>query len=661
MRPASIPYRPDIDGLRAVALVLVLLFHCGFGAFRGGFIGVDVFFVISGYLITSLILADLRHGTFDFYRFYARRVRRLLPATLATVIVTLLGSAAIMAPEHLVDTAKSGAFAAISVSNFYFALVAHYFDASAQAKPLLHTWSLGVEEQYYLFWPAILFVLFRRGGKWAIPVAVFAGIPVGLALSEYGIGRNPNHAYFLLPYRAFQFLLGAACIWLLRIEIRSKVVAGALYLLGLGTVIATACLYSEATPFPGVYALVPSAATMLIIWLGGRESLRCLLSNRPMVWLGRISYSTYLVHWPIVVFWLYLAIGPPSLTEKFVLLGVCLLGGQALYRLVEHRFRYPAAGQGAGGDRFRMGMAGTLGAVAVVCALPLVTAGLPGRMALVPEAAEYRRQSQFQFLRDYADGVMSVGSEGGARVLFFGDSMMQNYIPAILQIDGFRNARVDIVSRGGCVLAKDALLVNHGAPDRECLELRERLYSLKGPYDIVAWGQSWMGYDRNLYWQARGTEPVPAFPDGYSAGGWTAGIERTLEHFRTISKQVVVIGPAATVSNVNSVLARIGPLTDVAAIPRTFGAMRQSSTAETEVMSRSIRAIVSREGGDLYIDPRQIVCAGGQCRLWSGKYSYYLDELHYTAAATRMLREGLEQQGLRLPGPGSDPVATLSR
>jgi peptidoglycan/LPS O-acetylase OafA/YrhL len=655
--PLSNPsYRPDIDGLRGVAVLMVLLFHCGFDAVQGGFIGVDIFFVISGYLITSLILSDLQNGTFNFYKFYARRARRLVPAMLATIFITMLGSALIMAPEHLIDTAKSGALAILSASNFYFAMVTRYFDASAHAKPLLHTWSLGVEEQYYLFWPAMLWLLYRYGGKRAIAFIVFSGIPVGLALSEFWLHINPSHTYFLLPFRIFQFLLGAACVWLVRIQIPSRLASAAIYLLALATCIGTACIYSETTPFPGVAAMLPSGATALLIWLGDRYSIHRILANPPLVWLGKISYSTYLIHWPIVVCYFYLSVDSLSVSEKCTLLALCLASGQTLYWLVEQPFRHSRAEAGVRCPKFIVGMAGAVSVVAVVCSIPLVTAGMPERINLVPEVAEYRRQTQFHFLRDYTNGVLSLGPENGKRVLIFGDSIMQNYVPAILQIDGFRSARVEIVSRGGCVLARDAVLINSHSPDKECIELRERLYSLKGPYDTVVWGQYWNGYTSNLFWQSDNVGPLRAFPSGYRVEGWASGIKETIEHFRKISRQIVVIGPAVAVSEVNPVLTRIGPLTNITAIPRSFSAMQLSSIAQMDSTRTTIRTLVSNNEHGLYIEPAQIICPNGYCQLWCDKYSYFLDELHNTAAATPLLRQGLEQQGLQLARRETGPA-----
>lgn len=644
----SIVYRPDIDGLRAIAILTVLLFHCGFRTFSGGFVGVDVFFVISGYLITSLILTDLRKGTFSFANFYGRRIRRLLPALLVTVLLSLLVAPLILSPKDFVDAAKSGGLATVSLSNFYFAKSASYFDTSAQSKPFLHMWSLSLEEQFYLFWPATLVFLHRWKRSWVTPALIIICIPIGIAISQFWITKNPNHAYFLLHTRGFQFLMGAACIWLPRFEIRSNALGNVIGVAGLAMIFVPTVLFSEATPFPGLAAAVPSLGAMFLIWQGQRRPIRSLLANRWMVWFGRISYSTYLVHWPIIVFWLYLSVDAPSAAEKLALLFVCIAAGQLLDSSVTQRFRY-AQPERIRRWRFPAAQMSLFGLIGVICGATIVTSGMPARFELVPSVAAYRDESSFPFLRGYGDGVLHISSAGKGRVLIFGDSMMQNYVPAILQLDGIRNAQVDIVTRGGCVLAENAVLVNHGSPDRACVRLRDYLYGIQDQYDLVIWSQNWLGYGTNLRWEDEKHQMRLAFEGVPTFSGWRDGIARTLKHFAERAKKVVVIGSPVTVDNVSPILQRIGPLTDVRSIAAELTRMRESPNVVREPIERGIRDLVTSRPNTLYIDPHAIICEDRQrCRLSEGGVSYYLDSLHNTAAAMSMLRAGLENAGLQL-------------
>jgi len=643
----SLAYRPDVDGLRAIAVLLVLLFHCQFATFAGGFIGVDVFFVISGFLISSLILADLRKGTFSFYQFYARRIRRLFPALLVTVLLSMALAVFVLAPDHLIDAAKSGGLATISLSNFYFAMAASYFDPSAQSKPFLHMWSLSLEEQFYLFWPFILFLLYRWKRTRLIFALVAVGIPIGLALSQFWITKNPNHAYFLLPFRGFQFLAGAACIWLSQIDIRSRGLSQTIWTLGIALILVPAVVFSEATPFPGLAAAIPTLGSMLVIWQGQRLPLQRVLGNPWMVWFGKISYSTYLVHWPVVVFWLYLSVTPPSTAEKVALFILSVAAGQTLDTFVAQRFRYPRSEQ----QRrwvFPAAQTSLVAFIGLTCGVVVATGGLPARFTLVPSVSEYRNASLFPFLRDYGDGVLHLGSPGRGRVLIFGDSMAQNYIPAILQLDGIRNAEIDIVSRGGCVLARTAVLVNYHSPDENCVALRDQVYRMDGQYDLVIWSQNWLGYGPSLNWETDGGRLTPAFVDGVTFDGWRVGVETTLAHFEPLAKKIVVIGPQVPVTNVNPIISRIGPLTDIAAVSELLGAMREVPTESYESMKNNLRALVATRPKTLYIDPHSMICSDRHCRLSDGQFSYYLDSLHNTSAAIPTLRQGLERAGLTL-------------
>jgi len=645
---ATMPYRPEIDGLRAIAILVVLLFHCGIPGFGGGFVGVDVFFVISGFLISSIVLADLKSGRFSFRHFYIRRVRRLLPALLVAVLLTLATSLIVMTPEHVADAAKSGALSISSLSNFYFAQTGNYFDSSATSKPFLHMWSLSVEEQFYLFWPATLFLLYRWKRSWGLPALVLIGIPVGLYLSEYWIGVNAKQAYFLLPFRAFQFLIGAACIWLQAIQIRNPLLKQVIVASGVALILYSSIAFSETTPFPGMAALTPSIGAALVIWNGQGHGAHEVLASRPMTWFGRISYSTYLLHWPIVVFWSYLAINAPSLIEKLGMFLLSVVAGQILHSQVEQRFRQTKGAAQHLSLRYTMSMAGVTLTLAVLCYILIATRGLPGRMALVPDVNRYRDQSTFPFLRDYGDGALQVTSGGERRVLFFGDSMMQNYVPAILRLDGMHDAQIDIVSRGGCVLAIDAVLVNNGSPDRECLQLRDQLYQANTTYDLVVWSQNWLGYGSTLHWHTDTEGDKPAFSGTATFDGWHRGVSKTLQYFGLRAKKLVFIGPPIEVANVNPVLARIGPLTNIAAIPAQFDLMKELASENRDTIGSGFRELVNELPNALYIDPRSLLCSGQACHFSNGIYSYYLDGLHNTTAATPILESGLKKAGVRL-------------
>ena len=301
-------YRPEIDGLRAIAVGVVLLYHAKL-AMPGGFVGVDVFFVISGFLITSLILKDYESDDgFSIVRFWERRVRRIFPALIFVVIVTAVAGWFVLLPSDFLDLGKSVVAQAVFGSNFYFWDTSGYFESSAWIRPLLHTWSLAVEEQFYLLLP-LLFLFRSRWNRKALRWGFGVVIVLSLVLSIIQADRSPDTGFYLLPSRAWELLAGAM---LALFPIRNQLPKWIAELVGWSGLvgIGLACLlYTHSTPFPGAAALLPVLGTVAIIWSSGcsaEPNILCrVLSLRPLVFIGKISYSLYLWHWPILVYALY--------------------------------------------------------------------------------------------------------------------------------------------------------------------------------------------------------------------------------------------------------------------------------------------------------------------------------------------------------------------
>ena len=296
-------YRREIDGLRAVALIPVMLFHAGFETFSGGYVGVDVFFVISGYLITSIVQRSLEEGRFSILGFYERRMRRILPALFLVLLVSFLFAWGWMLPSDM--DAYSASLASVSLfgSNILFWRTSGYFDAQAELKPLLHTWSLAVEEQFYVLYPLLLVLVWVRGRK-AFAGIVTVGAVVSFALAEWGADLSPSFTFYLLPTRAWELALGAlAAVYLSSRQppaggSRSREMAA---LLGLALIAFAVLAFDDATPFPGRYALVPTLGTALIICFAGNGSWTGrLLASRLLVGIGLVSYSGYLWHQPLL-------------------------------------------------------------------------------------------------------------------------------------------------------------------------------------------------------------------------------------------------------------------------------------------------------------------------------------------------------------------------
>jgi len=302
LSPGRLNYRADIDGLRAVAVISVLLFHIGLHAVSGGFVGVDVFFVISGYLISSIIFAEVAEGRFSVIRFYERRIRRIFPALFAMLAVVSIFAGMYLLPLELVNYAKSMFAATISASNFYFWTHSSYFNAPT-SQPLLHTWSLAVEEQFYISFPLFL-VLVRRFFPRKLKLSVVVFFFVSLLLSAVVVAKNPGTAFYMPYTRAWELLMGTILSLRIFPQIKSAILRNLATVIGIGCIAFSAFFYKPNVPaFPGLSALPPCIGSALIIWAGegGSSAVGKVLSWRPVVFIGLISYSLYLCHWPLVV------------------------------------------------------------------------------------------------------------------------------------------------------------------------------------------------------------------------------------------------------------------------------------------------------------------------------------------------------------------------
>ncbi|MDA7494214.1 acyltransferase [Akkermansiaceae bacterium] len=324
-------YRPEIDGLRAISVIGVVLFHLELG-FPGGFVGVDVFFVISGYLITGILLRQLGEDRFSLMEFWARRVRRIVPAAMVMVVGALLIGAFLQTPERYASLARSAMAHVLMASNCYFTRDQGYFAEKSDHEPLLHTWSLSVEEQFYLIFPLIVCFVWKRAPQRLALVFTSAAL-ISFSWSWIEVVSNPKWAFFLLPARGWELLVGALLAILPQKTMRSlgdEAWAG----LGLVLVLAPMFFFDRQTAFPGPGALAPVLGAALLIWTGGSTKIGKLLGWRALVKIGLISYSLYLWHWPFVVFAREMVI-ELTLTWKISLLVASLLAGYSSWRWVE--------------------------------------------------------------------------------------------------------------------------------------------------------------------------------------------------------------------------------------------------------------------------------------------------------------------------------------
>lgn len=379
IKPVLPAYRPEVDGLRAIAVSLVLAYHLGVRQVTGGFVGVDVFFVISGFLITSQLVNQLQTESFSLQAFYIRRIHRLFPALFVMLVATMTAGFWILYPATYVELGKSVIATVLSVSNIFFWFHSDYFDAPANTRPLLHTWSLGVEEQFYLLFPALLMLMWK-GSRARIIVLLSTAALLSLSASAIGAFKFPSAAFYLLPTRLWELLVGSMLAFGFFLRTSSRAGRNFMGISGLILIIGSAILIDGETRFPGAVALLPCVGAALVISAGlnGSHVVGRLLSLRPVVFLGLVSYSLYLWHWPtIILYQNYYGLTWLDPASKIIVGSVSLLLAVLSWRYVERPFR--TASQAATGPRAIRGSALCASAAIAISAPVVMADGIPAR------------------------------------------------------------------------------------------------------------------------------------------------------------------------------------------------------------------------------------------------------------------------------------------
>lgn len=438
---SHIPYRPDIDGLRAVAVLAVMAFHLQIRFALGGFTGVDVFFVISGYLISSILLVEMDTGRFSMRAFYVRRIRRIYPALVAAMLGTSVFAFMLCMPSELRDFAKSLIGASLSASNLYFGLHSTYFDPLSLSRPALQTWSLGVEEQFYILFPPLLWLLRKRLPR-HLPLVLGLLTAASFTAGVVGSLHTPSLAFFMPWTRACELLLGGLLALGVFPRVGSRPLREMAATVGLLLLLFSFLLLNGAVPFPGFAALAPCGGTALLIWSGQaveRNSTALptstwvarVLGTRPFVFVGLISYSLYLWHWPVIVFQGLSTWGDelPHRGMKAILVAISLVLATLSWRFVEVPFRDGSLRlKGWGAFVFAGATSGLLVAGGLTA---LALHGLPGRFPAaavavgryVDEVANYRVGSCMVIrARDFKPDPCLTESSSKPNWLLIGDS-----------------------------------------------------------------------------------------------------------------------------------------------------------------------------------------------------------------------------------------------
>ncbi|MDQ0464230.1 peptidoglycan/LPS O-acetylase OafA/YrhL [Caulobacter ginsengisoli] len=487
-----------------MAVLPVVAYHAGFSQIPGGFVGVDVFFVISGFLISGIVQDEIEAGRFSLISFYERRVRRILPALFVMMAAATAAAIWLLLPAELVAYGQSLAAATLSASNVWFWLKTDYFDEIARQAPLLHTWSLAVEEQFYLVLPGLL--LLARGTSRRVLCWIIGALALAsLAWSAFSLTWQPEAAYYLLPSRAWELALGALLAFGFPPASPNRWLREAAGFGGLAAIAYAVLTLTVKTPFPGLAALAPCLGTAAVLWAGqgGDSWVRRVMSFRPLVWVGLISYSLYLWHWPVIVFQnagLLLGDDISPKLEKMILVTVSLALAWASWWFVERPFRQ----RGVFGRRTVFIMAGVGAASLVLVGLGLAWAqGLPGRLPAhaawtgswigYDQRAAYREGTCFVTARarqsfDY-DGCLS-GDPGRPTYLLIGDSHAAALWSGLAK--ALPDANVLQATNGGC-----RPVFPSASSDKGCAVMMNRLFGrwipgrrLDGVWLAGRWGEA---------------------------------------------------------------------------------------------------------------------------------------------------------------------------
>lgn len=470
-------YRPDIDGLRAIAVSLVVIYHAGL-AFPGGFIGVDVFFVISGYLITQKLQEDYSSGLASIVTFYSRRAKRILPALLFVYLVCIVAGIGIMLPIDIQELGKTILFSALFLSNLYFYSLSGYFDGPSHEKPLLHTWSLSVEEQFYLIWPIVCFYFLFKFTKNGRNLLIIASIFISILLAQYLQSNNRSAAFYWPAPRAWELLAGAL-IALNKIKFRQDL-STILSALGLLAIILSSVILNSRSSVPGIAALPAIAGSTLLIALGPGTVISRVLANRWTVRLGLISYSLYLWHWPLLAFAKYHLERDLSKPEAALIVVASLALAIVSWRYIEQPAR-----------RSKLPVRSILALSAAAIALPVAAGSLLSKYGPSDQSSPLAQSALkdvgiFNPLGDKCHsqqpGLINTSAEcriGAAKdipdFVLIGDSHADHFSPAF-DAAGREAALSGVqITHGGCLPIWGITQITGGKPVAECDEYRAQV------------------------------------------------------------------------------------------------------------------------------------------------------------------------------------------
>lgn len=529
----SLKYRPDIDGLRAFAVFIVIAFHSDLKLFQGGYIGVDIFFVISGFLITSIIVSSNEKNSFCFLNFYKKRIVRLLPALILTLTLTLIFGLIFYNSSDFDYHGKVTFFSALGIANILFSEGSDYFAQNQATHQLTHLWSLGVEEQFYIAWPFIVIIFSRT--KTVLIILSLILLIASLSASIISSDTSPNEAYFLPQYRIFELMTGAITAFIYRSRHYRIFDLGKLKeipsLISIILIIFCTFSFSSKTLFPSHNAFYPCIATSLLILFPSKSISKKFLSAKPLVFIGIISYPLYLYHHPFISYIHFFELTENPLYIIIITLTLAIPSAWITYKFIESPIRKSVHQKRAYSSMLSTSLIISIITIAAIGLIIAKTNGLPQRYKLLNRFAfDISTRHQPTFHNEFPRGYNVDESSSHGKILFVGDSVLQQYISPLCRTAGIPNQEVDTVTRGGCVLLKEVKF-NDKFSDIPYEFLYEKLYNSKKTYETIVISQNWKDYNEVI---------LNKLSDD-ALDKWTPYIEETINHFLPICKKLIII------------------------------------------------------------------------------------------------------------------------
>lgn len=525
-------FRAEIAGLRAVAVISVVLFHLKVDGFQGGFVGVDIFFVISGYLITRNILVDLQAGRFSFGQFYVRRTRRIYPALIFTVVATCLAGALWCSPIMFLDVAKEGTHALLSISNIQYWRESHqYFAPNSDELALLHCWSLSLEEQFYLVWPVFIVLAWKSGRTFeSIALAALASILASTLVAKV----DPLAVFFLMPFRISEFACGALVLLFERRFPLGEAAAESLSAAGLLSIAASVLLFKSDMPHLDAAILLPCLGAAATIWASGKTRVSAILTNAAMVSIGAISYSLYLSHWPIIFFARFIFGDDAANSWAGILTMVVLMLAVAIAMnlLIERRFIQSSEFRSASLLKNAAGFWSLVLALAAITHATFLSGGFAWRLP--------RAQAELEHLQDFPSGRDIKQFKGPVGFELIGDSLIAEYAFGLSPIMERLNMNVHAMGGAGCPMIYGVTLKS--LRREECRLARDQTLERLSQTNLpVIFAQKWSLYnDAAINYDVDLPESSPS--SGESFTRLQLGLDRTIGKLVADGRRILIIG-----------------------------------------------------------------------------------------------------------------------